>query len=432
MAYEKITPPTEGSKITIENGTLNVPDDPIIPFIVGDGIGVDITPVMRKVVDAAVSKAYGGKRKIVWFRVFAGDDARELYAPGMSDDEIKAMRPEDQRNLFLPKDTLNAFKEYLVGIKGPLTTPIGGGFRSLNVAIRQRLDLYACVRPVKYYDGVPTRVKHPEELDMVIFRENSEDVYSGIEYEEGSQQAKELIDLLHKWGATVREDSGIGIKPISIEGSKRLVRAAINHAIKYNLPSVTLVHKGNIQKFTEGAFKKWGYEVAVEEFRDKIITEDELWSQYDGKMPEGKILVNDRIADIMFQLLLLRTKEFSVLATMNLNGDYLSDAAAAVGGGIGIAPGANVNYETGIFIAEATHGTAPKHAGKDKVNPGSILLSAVMMLRYMDWNEAADLIEIGLAKSIQNKTVTYDLERQMTGAKLVKCSEFGEEIIKNM
>ncbi len=432
MIYERITPPTDGEKITIADGILKVPDNPIIPFIRGDGTGVDITPVVRKVVDAAVKAAYGGKRKITWFKVFAGDEGREKYAPGLTDEELLKLDPNDQRNLYLPQDTLNAFNEYLVGIKGPLTTPIGKGFRSLNVAIRQKLDLYACVRPVKCYEGVPTRVTHPEELDMVIFRENSEDVYSGIEYEEGSKEAAKIIGMVKEMGGEIRSDSGIGVKPISISGSKRLVRAAIQYAIDKNLPSVTLVHKGNIMKFTEGAFMKWGYDVAVDEFRDKIVTEKELWDQYDGKIPEGKILINDRIADIMFQLLILRTGEFSVLATMNLNGDYLSDAAAAVGGGIGMAPGANINYKTGVGVFEATHGTAPKHAGKDRVNPGSLLLSASMMLDYMCWDEASDLIRTAIQKTILQKKVTYDLERQMKGATLLKCSEYGDALIANM
>ena len=432
MQFDKLTPPTEGTRITLNSdGTLSIPTDPIIPYIRGDGIGIDITPVVRKVIDGIVKKAYNGERVLNWFKVYAGDEARDVYAPDITDSEFLALTPERQRELYLPNDTLNAFTHYLVGLKGPLTTPIGKGFRSLNVAIRQKLDLYACVRPVKHYKGVPTRVKHPEELNVVVFRENSEDVYSGIEFESNSKAAEKLIKFLKDEGAYVRDGSGIGIKPISEFGSKRLVEAAVKYAIERDLPSVTLVHKGNIQKFTEGAFSTWGYEVAKDMFAKNTITEDEVWEKFNGKTPDGKLMINDRIADIMFQHLLLRTKEFSVLATTNLNGDYLSDAAAAIGGGIGMAPGANINYQTGIGVFEATHGTAPKHAGKDKVNPGSLLLSSAMMLEYIGWDEASSLLKSALEKTIVQKQVTYDLARQMTDAQEISCSAFGDRILEN-
>lgn len=430
--FEKISPPTEGNKVTIDNGKLNVPENPIIPYIAGDGIGPDILNATIPTVNAAVEKAYGGTRKISWFKVYAGDEAREFYHPELSDEDLVKLPIEDQRDAYLPKDTIKAIGEYLISLKGPLTTPIGEGFRSLNVGIRQMLDLYACVRPVKYFDGVPSRVKHPEEVDIVIFRENSEDVYSGIEFAVGEEGQKRILQLLRELGKTVREDSGIGIKPISETGSKRLVRAAIKYAIEKKLPTVTLVHKGNIMKYTEGAFKNWGYEVAVQEFRQYIVTEDELWDKYDGNMPEGKILVNDRIADIIFQHILLRSSEFSVLATMNLNGDYISDAAAALVGGLGMAPGANINYKTGVIVAEATHGTAPKYTGMDKVNPGSVLLSAAIMLDYMGWGEAAALIHKGIQSAITNKEVTYDLARQMDNVTPIKCSEFGQAVVRHM
>ncbi len=419
--FEKLTPPTEGQSIRMENGKLIVPDNPIIPFIEGDGTGVDIWAASQPVFDAAVEKAYGGKRKLVWFEVYAGEKSLNKFGEWLIDDTITAMR------------------EYRVGIKGPLTTPVGGGIRSLNVALRQILDLYACVRPVRWFTGVPSPVKEPQKTDIVIFRENTEDIYAGIEWKAGTAEAKKVQELLLKEmnvklpNAEHGENIGVGIKPISEFGSKRLVRAAIQYAIDYKRKSVTLVHKGNIQKFTEGAFRDWGYQVATTEFREYCITEDELWTdEYKGKMPAGKILVRDRIADITFQQLLLRPDEWDVIATPNLNGDYLSDHAAAMVGGIGIAPGANISYSDGYGLFEATHGTAPKYAGLDKVNPGSVILSGEMMFRYMGWNEAADLIIKGLEKAIAAKTVTYDFARLTEGATEVKCSEFGKEIIKHM
>ncbi|MHA2251955.1 MAG: isocitrate dehydrogenase (NADP(+)) [Candidatus Kariarchaeaceae archaeon] len=430
--FEKITPPMVGEKARMVEGRLTVPDNPIVPYIAGDGIGPDILNATIPTIDAAVEKAYGGRRKISWFKVYAGDEARDFYHPGLSDEALVDLPIEDQRNVYLPQDTLKAIQEYLINLKGPLTTPIGGGFRSLNVGIRQKLDLYACVRPVRYFQGVPTRTKYPEEVDMVIFRENSEDVYSGIEFTKDEPGQKILYELLKFMGKELREDSGIGVKPISETGSKRLVRAAIRYAIDKNLPSVTLVHKGNIMKYTEGAFKDWGYEVATHEFRQYIVTEDELWDKYNGQMPEGKILVKDRIADIIFQHILLRSSEFSVLATMNLNGDYISDAAAALVGGLGLAPGANINYDTGVIVAEATHGTAPKYTGMDKVNPGSVMLSAVIMLDYMGWGEAGELIIKGIQGAISNKEVTYDLARQMGDVSPIKCSEFGQAVVRHM
>jgi len=415
MSFDKLKKPTEGSVVKKnEDGSLTVGNDPIIPYIEGDGIGIDITPTMKHVVDSAVKKAYDGEKKINWFEVYAGEKAVDEYG----NDE------------WLPEDTLKAFQEYLVGIKGPLTTPVGGGIRSLNVAIRQKLDLFACVRPVKYYQGTPSPVKQPELTDMVIFRENTEDIYAGIEYQTGTPENKKIKDfLINEMGTkNIRfpETSSIGIKPISIEGTKRLVRSAINYAIEQKRDSVTLVHKGNIMKFTEGSFKNWGYEVAKEEFGAKEI-DGGPWC----KLPNG-IIVKDVIADAFLQQILTRPAEYDVIATMNLNGDYISDALAACVGGIGIAPGANINYDTGIAVFEATHGTAPKYTGQDKVNPGSLILSAVMMLRFLGWGEAADLIEKGLETAISNKRVTYDFERLMEGATLLKCSEFGEEIVKNM
>ncbi len=419
--FEKLTPPTDGQKITMENGRLRVPDNPIIPFIEGDGTGPDIWRAAQPVLDAAVQKAYGGKRKIVWFEVFAGEKCLNKFGE------------------WLIEDTVNALREYRVGIKGPLTTPVGGGIRSLNVTLRQVLDLYACVRPVRWFKGVPSPVKHPDKTDVVIFRENTEDIYAGIEWKGGTPEARKLQELLlSEMGkklpnADRTENIGIGIKPVSEFGSKRLVRAAIQYAIDNKRRSVTLVHKGNIQKFTEGAFRDWGYEVATTEFREYCITEEELWSDaYKGKMPEGKILVRDRIADITFQQMVLRPDEWDVIATTNLNGDYLSDHAAALVGGIGIAPGANISYSEGYGLFEATHGTAPKYAGLDKVNPGSVILSGEMMLRYMGWHEAADLIIKGLEKTIAQGTVTYDFARLTEGAREVKCSEFGQLIIENM
>lgn len=430
MKLEKFALPTEGEKITIDNGKLQVPSNPIIPFIEGDGTGRDIWSASKRVLDAAVEKAYSGSKSIAWYEVFAGEKAFNTYGE------------------WLPNDTLEAIREYIVAIKGPLTTPIGGGIRSLNVALRQELDLYTCLRPVRYFDGVPSPVKRPELVDMVIFRENTEDIYAGIEYKEGSEEVKKMIKFLQdEMGANkIRfpETSGIGIKPVSSEGSKRLVRAAVEYAIKHGRKSVTLVHKGNIMKFTEGAFKNWGYEVAEQEFGDKVFT----WAQYDiikekdgvdaanaaQKAAEdaGKIIVKDAIADIALQQVLTRPTDFDVIATLNLNGDYLSDALAAQVGGIGIAPGANINYVTGHAIFEATHGTAPKYADKDVVNPGSVILSGVMLLEHLGWQEAADLIYKGMETSINNKTVTYDFARLMEGAKEVKCSEFANEIIKNM
>jgi len=424
----------EGSPITITAGRLNVPDRPIIPYIRGDGIGQDITPVMLKVVDAAVEKAYGGKRRIAWMKVLAGDEAVATNHPDLSPEEIAAIPPDDRQRLYLPEETIDAIRKYLVAIKGPLTTPVGGGIRSLNVALRKILDLYACVRPVRYI-GTPAPVKRPQDLDIVFFRENTEDVYAGIEWKAGTPEAEKVIDWLStemKVGDRIRfrKNCGIGIKPISEEGSKRLVRAAIDYAVKNNRRVVTLVHKGNIMKFTEGAFRDWGYEVGAE--YPQVITETELYDKYNGELPEDKILLNDRIADQFFQQMLLRPREYSVVATMNLNGDYMSDAAAAQVGGLGVAPGANINYQTGCALFEATHGTAPKHAGKDEVNPSSLILSAVEMLRYMGWTEAAEMILAGIEKAIASGRVTYDLARQMEGATKVSCSGFGEEIIKNL
>ena len=424
----------EGSPITITAGRLNVPDRPIIPYIRGDGIGQDITPVMLKVVDAAVEKAYGGKRRIAWMKVLAGDEAVATNHPDLSPEEIAAIPPDDRQRLYLPQETIDAIRKYLVAIKGPLTTPVGGGIRSLNVALRKILDLYACVRPVRYI-GTPAPVKRPQDLDIVFFRENTEDVYAGIEWKAGTPEAEKVIDWLStemKVGDRIRfrKNCGIGIKPISEEGSKRLVRAAIDYAVKNNRRVVTLVHKGNIMKFTEGAFRDWGYEVGAE--YPQVITETELYDKYNGELPEDKILLNDRIADQFFQQMLLRPREYSVVATMNLNGDYMSDAAAAQVGGLGVAPGANINYQTGCALFEATHGTAPKHAGKDEVNPSSLILSAVEMLRYMGWTEAAEMILAGIEKAIASGRVTYDLARQMEGATKVSCSGFGEEIINNL
>ncbi|MFK2824637.1 NADP-dependent isocitrate dehydrogenase [Bacillus sp. B190/17] len=421
---------TQAEKITVSNGVLNVPNHPVIPFIEGDGIGPDIWAAASRVMDAAVEKAYNGEKKIEWKEVYAGEKAF------------------NKTGEWLPEETLEQIREYLIAIKGPLTTPIGGGFRSLNVALRQELDLFVCLRPVRYFDGVPSPIKRPEDTDMVIFRENTEDIYAGIEYKEGSDEVKKLINFLkNEMGVNkIRfpETSGIGIKPVSKEGTTRLVRSAINYAIKEGRKSVTLVHKGNIMKFTEGAFKNWGYELAEKEFGDKVFT----WAQYD-KIKEdqgaeaankaqsdaeaaGKIIIKDAIADIFLQQILTRPKEFDVVATMNLNGDYISDALAAQVGGIGIAPGANINYETGHAIFEATHGTAPKYAGLDKVNPSSVLLSGVLMLEHLGWNEAAKMITNSVEKTIASKVVTYDFARLMEGATEVKTSEFADELIKNL
>jgi isocitrate dehydrogenase len=413
MAAASITPPAEGAKITVENGKLVVPDNPIIPYIEGDGIGADLWVAAHTVFDGAVAHAYGGERKIAWMEIPVGEKA---YA---------------QLGEHLPQASLDAIADYKVAIKGPLTTPVGGGIRSLNVAMRQRLDLYACVRPVKYYKGTPSPVKSPEKLDIVIFRENTEDVYAGIEWAEGTPECKKVIDFLtSEMGVTIRPDSGIGIKPMSITGTKQLVRKAIRYAIDEKRDSVTLVHKGNIMKYTEGAFRVWGYELAKDEFGDVTITEDEVWDKHGGKVPAGKILIKDRIADAMFQQLLTRPDEYDVVATPNLTGDYMSDAAAAQIGGLGIAPGANIGDEVALF--EPTHGSAPKYAGQDKVNPSSLILSGVMMFKYMGWPEAGLAVEDALERTIQAKTVTYDLERQMEGATTLKCSEFGEAIVSNM
>lgn len=402
-----------GNKITIHNNKLNIPNDPIIPIIEGDGIGPDVMKAMRKVVDAAVAKAYNGQKQIEWLDIYAGEAAFNKYGE------------------WLPKETLEKIKEYIVAIKGPLTTPVGGGIRSLNVALRQELDLYACVRPVRYFNGVAAPVKHPEKLDVVIFRENTEDVYAGIEWKSGTPEVKKVIDFLNKeMGSSIREDSGIGIKPISKFGTERLVKKAIQYAIDQKKPSVTLVHKGNIMKFTEGAFKEWGYETAKKYFTDQTITEKEVGELHNGVVPAGKIVIKDRIADAMFQQVLLRPDEYSVIATPNLNGDYISDACAAQVGGLGLAPGANISEFVAVF--EATHGTAPKYANKNMVNPGSVILSAQMMLEYLGWNEAAKLVIKGLEGAIAAKTVTYDLERQMTGATKLGTSEFADAMIKAM
>jgi isocitrate dehydrogenase len=402
--------PTTGTAITRKGGRLVVPDNPIIPYIEGDGTGPDIWRASVRVFDAAVEKAFGGKKKIVWFEVPAGEKAKEQYGE------------------WLPNDTLEAVRSYKVAIKGPLTTPVGGGIRSLNVTLRQVLDLYSCVRPVRYFEGMPSPVKRPELMNVVIFRENTEDVYAGIEWARGTPQAERVIEFLaSEMGKRIRPDSGIGIKPMSEFGSKRLMRMAVQYAIDNKRKTVTLVHKGNIMKFTEGAFRDWGYELAKAEFRDKIVTEDEVTA---GASRDGKILVNDRIADSVFQQILTRTADYDVFATPNLNGDYLSDAAAAQVGGLGMAPGANIGDEIGFF--EATHGTAPKYAGKDVINPGSVILSGVMMFRYLLWPEAADLIERGLEKTILQKKVTYDLARQMEGATELKTSQFADAVIANM
>jgi len=418
MSYEKIEIPAQGEKITVNpDNSLNVPDRPIIPFIEGDGIGVDITPVMKRVVDAAVEKAYGGERAIAWMEIYAGEKAVKVYGG----------------DNWLPDETFDAVKEYVVSIKGPLTTPVGGGIRSLNVTLRQVLDLYVCLRPVRYFQGTPSPLRHPEYTDMVIFRENSEDIYAGIEWPAGSEEVKKVIDFLQKeMGVTkIRfpETSGIGVKPVSSEGTKRLVRKAIQYAIDNDRASVTLVHKGNIMKFTEGAFKEWGYELAKEEFGATEI-DGGPWCSFRNPKTGKEIVVKDVIADAFLQQILLRPKEYDVIATLNLNGDYISDALAAQVGGIGIAPGANLSDTVAMF--EATHGTAPKYAGQDKVNPGSLILSAEMMLRHLGWTEAADLIVKGMEGAIQAKTVTYDFERLMEGATLVSCSGFGEAMIDHM
>ncbi len=410
----KLIPPAGGNKITADaDNKLCVPDNPIIPFIEGDGIGPDIWGAAEKVFNAAVEKAYQGKKKIHWLEIYAGGKADRLYGEWM------------------PNETFEAIREYLVAIKGPLTTPIGGGYRSLNVTLRQKLDLYACVRPVRYFKGVPSPVKNPEWVDMVVFRENTEDVYAGIEWSQGSPEVRKVLKFLNEeMGTSIRLDSGIGIKPISITATKRLVRKAIRYAVEMGRGSVTLVHKGNIMKFTEGAFRDWGYELAREEFPDSTITEKELWDKYGGKVPEGKVIIKDRIADAMLQQILTRPREYSVLALPNLNGDYMSDALVAQVGGLGLGPGANIGDVYALF--EATHGTAPKYAGQDKVNPGSLILSGCMMFDYMGWQEASELVIQAMERTIEARTVTYDLERLMDGAKLLKCSEFGQALIDNM
>src|SRR5438270_3823412 len=417
MAYKDLKPPT-GGKVSIKDGKLTVPDNPVLPFIRGDGTGPDIWAASEKVFNAAVQKAYGGKRKIVWFEVFAGEPAKNKF------------------DNWLPDDTIDAFKEYLVGIKGPLTTPVGGGIRSLNVALRQLLDLYVCLRPVQYFRGVPSPVKHPEKVNMVIFRENTEDIYAGIDYQAGSPEAKKLLDFIQRelpaalkkirFGKEASDQIGLGIKPVSRPGTERLIRAAIDYALRQKRKSLTLVHKGNIMKYTEGAFRDWGYELARHEF-GAVELDGGPWC----RLPQG-LIVKDSIADVTLQQVLTRPEDFDVIATLNLNGDYLSDALAAQVGGIGIAPGGNINYITGHAVFEATHGTAPKYANLDKVNPGSVVLSGEMMFRYMGWSEAADLILKGLNDAIASKRVTYDFSRLMEGATEIKCSEFGQNIIDHM
>jgi isocitrate dehydrogenase len=417
MAYKDVVPPA-GGKISIQNGKLNVPENPVLPFIRGDGTGPDIWAASQRVFDSAVQKAYGGKRKVAWFEVFAGEAAKNKF------------------DNWLPDDTVDAFKEYLVGIKGPLTTPVGGGIRSLNVALRQMLDLYVCLRPVQYFQGVPSPVKHPEKVDMVIFRENTEDIYAGIDYQAGSPEATKLLDFVKRelpgaykkirFGNEAASEVGIGIKPVSRPGSERLIRAALEYAVRHKRKSLTIVHKGNIMKFTEGAFRDWGYDLAKREFHAV---------EFDGgpwcRLPEG-VVVKDAIADITLQQVLTRPDDFDVIATLNLNGDYLSDALAAQVGGIGIAPGGNINYISGHAIFEATHGTAPKYANQDRVNPGSVVLSGEMMFRYLGWTEAADLIIKGLNGAIASKRVTYDFARLMQGATEIKCSQFGDNMIQHM
>ncbi|MGH7492174.1 MAG: NADP-dependent isocitrate dehydrogenase [bacterium] len=415
-SFSPVKVPTGGQPIQFENNKLNVPDHPVIPFIEGDGTGPDIWRAARMVMEAAVARAYNDRRQVHWMEVYAGEKAVHTYGA----------------NAWLPEETLDMIKAYRVAIKGPLTTPVGEGIRSLNVALRQILDLYVCLRPVRYFTGVPSPVKHPEKVDMVIFRENTEDIYAGIEYRSGTEEAKKVIQWLQAEMKVKKirfpETSSIGIKPVSAEGSQRLVRAAIKYAIANQRKSITLVHKGNIMKFTEGGFRDWGYELARNEFSDRVVS----WEECGGKAPAGKILIKDAIADAFLQQILTRPEEYDVIATLNLNGDYVSDALAAQVGGIGIAPGANINYDTGYAIFEATHGTAPKYAGLDKVNPGSVLLSGVMMFNYMGWQEAGNLIEKAMEKTIRQKVVTYDFARLMEGAREVKCSEFAQAIIGNL
>ncbi len=449
--YQKLQAPTQGTRVTVEQGKWRIPDDPIVCLMRGDGIGRDvgnapgITTCAVKVLDAAVAQAYKGKRKIHWFDVFAGDVAREMYNPGVKDEQVNALSEDDQRKLYLPDDTLKAFEYYQLGLKGPLTTPIGGGFRSINVFLRIRFDLYACVRPVRYFKGVDAPNKNANRVNMVIFRENTEDVYCGVEFKSNSERARKLIDILNKeWGYHIVPSSGLGIKPISPEGTKRLVRMAIRYAIDKKLPSVTLMHKGNIMKFTEGAFKDWGYEVARQEFRDQIITEDEVTAA-GGRAPAGKVVIKDRIADSMFQQIQLRPDEYNVIATPNLNGDYISDAAAALTGGIGLAAGANIGDRAAMF--EATHGTAPKYTGKNQANPGAVLLSGVLMLEHMGWDEAAHMVNRALDATFAESEevaaggpgkklyVTYDVARQFRGYRAedgASSSEFADRIISHL
>ncbi len=413
VKFKLYSPPKEGKEIKLKDKKLIVPDNPIIPFITGDGIGPDIMKVAKTVIDSAVEKAYSGQKKIAWYEIYAGGLAQEKF------------------NELIPEDTFEAIRHYHVALKGPLATPVGKGHRSLNVTLRIVLDLYACVRPIRYFQGAPSPVKHPEKMDMVIFRENTEDVYSGIEWKQGSKEVKQVIDYLNSnMGTKIKADSGIGIKNISIEGTKRLVRKALDYAISQNRTSVTFVHKGNIMKFTEGAFRNWGYEVAREEYGDYTITEEELFEKYSGTQPKDKIVIKDRIADAMFQLVLTRPEEYDILAMPNLNGDYFSDACVAQVGGLGLAPSSNISDD--IFIFEASHGTAPKYANQNKVNPGSLILTGGMMLNTIGFKEAEDLILNGIGKTIAQKTVTYDLERQMEGAIKLSTSEFGEKIIENM
>jgi len=409
--FEKLEIPKDGEIINGNNGSLSVPDQPIIPVIEGDGIGRDIMKATRRVIDKAVEKAYDTQKKIVWLDIYAGESGHEKYGE------------------WLPQDTLKAIPFFRVALKGPLTTPVGGGFRSLNVSLRQQLDLYACIRPVRHFEGVVTPVQKLGDMDVVIFRENTEDVYAGIEWQQGTDEAKKVINFLKEMGIEIREDSGIGVKPISITGTKRIVRMAIQHAIDHRRESVTMVHKGNIMKYTEGAFRDWGYQLAQEEFSEQVIAESDLWEKYDGEIPEGKIVIKDRIADSMLQQILTRTGEYDVIVTPNLNGDYLSDACAAQVGGIGMAPGANIGDEAALF--EATHGTAPKYTDQDVANPSSLILSAVMMLEYIGWQKAADLVIAGIEESISQKRVTYDLERLMEDATKLHTSEFASAIIEN-
>ncbi|NJL93115.1 MAG: isocitrate dehydrogenase (NADP(+)) [Anaerolineae bacterium] len=415
MAYQHIRVPESGDKVTVDaQGKLQVPEHPILLFIEGDGIGADIMRASLRIWDAAVEKAYGGQRKVAWMEVYAGEKAASIY-----------------NGDYMPEETFDALREFLIGIKGPLTTPVGGGFRSLNVTLRKVLDLYACIRPVRWYEGVPSPLRHPEEVDVVIFRENTEDVYAGIEFEAGTPENQKIARFLREeMGAEFFEDAGLGVKPVSEFGSKRLIRKAIHYAIERGRKSVTLVHKGNIMKFTEGAFRKWGYELAAEEFPEQTISWDEVAEKHGGKVPEGKLLIQDTIADIMFQKMLLRPSEHDVIATMNLNGDYLSDALAAEVGGVGIAPGANIGDAVALF--EATHGTAPKYTNLDRVNPGSLLFSGVMMFEHLGWWEVAQIITRAYEKTIDDKVVTYDFARQMEGAREVKTSEFATAVIENM